>query len=80
MVTLEHTMEEISGRLDELNNLLAKPDNYKNGIDIVALIREYNELEKSSEKHNRQREQTAIELETLEESFWQEKIMKTDGI
>jgi hypothetical protein len=63
-----------------LNHLLEQLDIYENGTDIVALIREYNELEKSSEKHNRQREQTAIELETLEESFWQEKIMKTDGI
>ncbi|MBE9534974.1 MAG: ABC-F family ATP-binding cassette domain-containing protein, partial [Proteobacteria bacterium] len=63
---LEQTIEEISGRLDELNHLLAKPDTYENGADIAALNREYNELKKSLEEHNRQWEQTAIELETLE--------------
>ncbi|MGB6278811.1 MAG: ABC-F family ATP-binding cassette domain-containing protein, partial [Syntrophobacteria bacterium] len=70
---LEQTIEEISGRLDELNHLLAKPDTYENGADIAALNREYNELKKSLEEHNRQWEQTAIELETLEESFWKDK-------
>jgi ATP-binding cassette subfamily F protein 3 len=69
---LEQTIEEISGRLDELNHLLAEPDTYENGTDIAALNREYNELKKSLEEHNRQWEQTAIELETLEESFWKD--------
>jgi protein subunit release factor A len=73
MENLEQTIEEISGRLDELNHLLAKPDTYENGTDIAALNREYNELKKSLEEHNRRWEQTAIELGTLEESFWQEK-------
>ncbi len=70
---LEQIIEKTSGRLDELNRLLAKPDTYENGADIAALNREYNELKKSLEEHNRQWEQTAIELETLEESFWEEK-------
>ncbi len=70
---LEQIIEKTSGRLDELNHLLAKPDTYENGADIAALNREYNELKKSLEEHNRQWEQTAIELETLEESFWQDK-------
>ena len=70
---LEQTIEEISGRLDELNHLLAKPDTYENGTDIAALNREHGELKRSLEEYNRQWEQTAIELETLEESFWQEK-------
>ena len=70
---LEQTIEEISGRLDELNHLLAEPDTYENGTDIAALNREHGELKRSLEKYNRQWEQTAIELETLEESFWQEK-------
>jgi ATP-binding cassette subfamily F protein 3 len=70
---LEQIIEKTSGRLDELNHLLAKPDTYENGADIAALNREYNELKKSLEEHNRQWEQTAIELETLEESFWEEK-------
>ena len=72
---LEQTIEEISGRLDELNHLLAKPDTYENGTDIAALNREYNELKNSLEKHNRQWEQTAIELEALEESFWKDKAL-----
>ncbi len=70
---LEQTIEEISGRLDELNHLLAKPDTYENGTDIAALNREHGELKRSLEEHNRQWEQTAIELETLEESFWRDK-------
>jgi protein subunit release factor A len=61
--------------LDELNHLLAKPDTYENGTDIAALNREYNELKKSLEENNRQWEQTAIELEALEESFWKDKAL-----
>jgi protein subunit release factor A len=72
---LELTIEEISGRLDELNHLLAKPDTYENGADIAALNREYNKLKKSLEEHNRQWEQVAIELETLEELFWKDKTL-----
>jgi len=72
---LEQIIEKTSGRLDELNRLLAKPDTYENGADIAALNREYNELKKSLEEHNRQWEQTAIELETLEESFWKDKTL-----
>ena len=70
---LEQIIEKTSGRLDELNHLLAKPDTYENGTDIAALNREYNKLKKSLEEHNLKWEQTAIELEALEESFWQEK-------
>ena len=47
---LEQTIEETSGRLDELNCLLAKPDTYENGADIAALNREYNELKKVSRR------------------------------
>jgi len=61
--------------LDELNHLLAKPDTYENGTDIAALNREYNKLKKSLEEHNRQWEKTALELETLEESFWKDKAL-----
>jgi protein subunit release factor A len=75
MENLEQTIEEITNRLEELNHLPAKPDTYKNGTDIAALNREYNELRKSLEKHNRQWEQADIELETLKESFWQEKTL-----
>jgi protein subunit release factor A len=75
MENLEQTIEEISGRLDELNHLLAKPDTYENGADIATLNREYNDLKKSLEEHNRQWEQTAIELEKLEETFWQDKTL-----
>jgi hypothetical protein len=34
-----------------------------------------NETKHSLDEHNRQWEQTAIELETLEESFWRQKTM-----
>ena len=72
---LEQTIEEISGRLDELNHLLAKPDTYENGTDIAALNREHGELKRSLEEHNRQWEETALELEALEESFWKDKAL-----
>ncbi len=75
MENLEQTIEEISGRLDELNHLLAQPDTYENGIDIKQLNREYAELKNSLEENNRQWEETAIELEALEESFWKEKTL-----
>jgi protein subunit release factor A len=70
---LEQIIEKTSGRLDELNHLLAKPDTYENGTDIAALNREYTELKNSLEERNRQWEETAIELEALEESFWKDK-------
>ena len=72
--SLEQVIEEVSGRLDELNHLLAKPDTYENGTDLAALNRKYSELKNSLEKHNRQWEKTAIKLETLEESFWHDKL------
>ena len=52
--SLEQVIEEVSGRLDELNHLLAKPDTYENGTDLAALNRKYSELKNSLEKHNRQ--------------------------
>ena len=73
MENLEQTIDGITNRLEELNHLLAKLDTYENGTDIATLNREYNRLKKSLEEHNRQWEQTAIELKTLEESFWHEK-------
>jgi ATP-binding cassette subfamily F protein 3 len=71
--TLEQTIEEISSRLDELNRLLAHPDTYENGPNIAELNRKYGELKSSLEEHNQQWEEAAIELEALEESFWEEK-------
>jgi len=72
---LERVIEEITDRLGELYHLMAKPDTYENGADIGELNREYNELKKSLEEHNRQWEETAIELEALEESFWKDKAL-----
>ena len=66
MEKLEQTIEEISGRLEELYHLLAQPDTYGNGTDIRQLNREYAELKSSLEENNRQWEETAIELEVLE--------------
>ena len=73
MENLEQTIEGITSRLEELNHLLAQPDTYENGTDIGQLSREYTELKSSLKEHNRQWEETAIELEALEESFWQDK-------
>jgi ATP-binding cassette subfamily F protein 3 len=70
---LEQTIEKITSRLEELNHLMAQPATYENGTDIAELNKEYNELKHSLEEHNRQWEETAIELEALEESFWKDK-------
>ena len=70
---LEQIIGEITGRLEELIHLLTQPDTYGNGTDIGQLNREYTELKSSLEEHNRQWEETAIELESLEEYFWQDK-------
>jgi ATP-binding cassette subfamily F protein 3 len=72
---LEQSIGEITSRLEELNHLLAQPDTYGNGTDIGQLNREYTELKSSLEEHNRQWEETAIELEALEESFWKDKAL-----
>ena len=73
MENLEQAIEEITSRLEELNLLLAQPATYENGTDIAELNKEYNELKHSLEGNNRQWEETAMELEALEESFWKEK-------
>ena len=75
MENLEQTIEGITSRLEELNHLLAKPDTYENGTDIKQLHREYTQLKTSLEEHNRQWEETAMELEALEESFWKDKAL-----
>ena len=69
MENLEQTIEGITNRLEELSHLLAQPDTYRNGTDIRQLNREYAELKSSLEENSRQWEETAIELEALEESF-----------
>jgi ATP-binding cassette subfamily F protein 3 len=75
---LEQSIGEITSRLEELNHLLAQPDTYGNGTDIGQLNREYAELKSSLEERNRQWEETAIELEALEESFWQDKTVSSN--
>ncbi len=75
MENLEQTIEGITNRLEELNHLLAQPDTYGNGTDIRQLNGEYTELKSSLEENSQQWEETAIELEALEESFWQEKTL-----
>jgi protein subunit release factor A len=70
---LELAIEEITSRLEELSYLLAQPDTYGNGTDISQLNREYTDLKNTLEEHNRQWEETAFELEALEESFWKER-------
>jgi len=74
---LELAIEEITSRLEKLNHLLAQPDTYGNGTNIGQLNREYTELKGSLEEHNRQWEEAAIELEALEQSFWQAKTIES---
>ena len=75
---LEQTIEGITSRLEEINHLLAQPDTYGNGTDVGQLNREYTGLKSSLEELNRQWEEVAIELEALEESFWQDKTISPD--
>ena len=75
LVKLEEAIELSTSRLDELTRLLAQPDTYEDGASVVELNREYVELKRTLEDQTRQWEETAIELEALEESFWAEKRM-----
>jgi ATP-binding cassette subfamily F protein 3 len=75
---LEEKIEVLSGRLDELNRLLAKPETYENNDSFMKLSREYLELKESLEDHSQQWEETALELEAMEASFWKEKTPSPD--
>ncbi len=70
---LEQKIEAMTSRLDELNRVLAQPNTYENGAMVAELNREFSELKLSLEAHTRRWEETAIELEALEESFWEAK-------
>ncbi len=70
---LEQKIEAMTSRFDELNRVLAQPNTYENGANVAELNREFNELKLSLEEHTRRWEETAIELESLEESFWEAK-------
>jgi ATP-binding cassette subfamily F protein 3 len=78
MENLEKAIEQITNRLENLNDLLARPDTYENTTDIKQLNREYADLKSTLEEHNRQWEETALELEALEESFWQDKTVSSN--
>jgi ATP-binding cassette subfamily F protein 3 len=78
MENLEQAIEQITNRLEDLNDILARPGTYENTTDIKQLNREYADLKSTLEEHNRQWEETAFELEALEESFWQDKTVSSD--
>ena len=67
---LEQRIEKITGRLDELNHLLAQPDTYENGGFDTELQLEYQELKSTLEEQNQEWVKTALQLEAMEESFW----------
>jgi ATP-binding cassette subfamily F protein 3 len=69
---LEQRIEKLTGRLDELNRLLAQPDIYENGGFSTELHFEYQELKRTLEEQNQEWEETALELEAMEESFWKD--------
>jgi ATP-binding cassette subfamily F protein 3 len=70
---LEEEIESATKRLDDLAQLLAAVETYRNGSPVDELTREYYQLKRTLEAHTRQWEETGLELEALEESFWQEK-------
>ena len=69
---MEQRIEKLTGRLDALNRLLAQPDTYENGGFSTELHFEYQELKRSLEEQNQKWEETALELEEMEESFWKD--------
>jgi ATP-binding cassette subfamily F protein 3 len=72
---LEQAIESATRRLDDLGRLLAAPETYRNGSPVDELTREYYQLKRALEGYTRQWEQTALELEALEEFFWQDKAL-----
>jgi ATP-binding cassette subfamily F protein 3 len=69
----EHAIESITVRLEDLGRQLASPETYRNGSPVDEINREYYQLKRTLEEHTRRWEETALELEAIEESFWQEK-------
>ncbi|MFP3870465.1 MAG: ABC-F family ATP-binding cassette domain-containing protein [Syntrophobacteria bacterium] len=74
---LEQTIEAMTARLEELNDLLSHPNTYEDGGRVTDLNLEYHQLKRSLEQYTSQWEETALALERLEESFWQEKLPGT---
>jgi ATP-binding cassette subfamily F protein 3 len=72
---LEQAIESATKRIEDLAQLLAAPETYRNGSPVDELTREYYQLKRTLEDDTRQWEETALELEALEESFWQEKVV-----
>ncbi|HYA02484.1 MAG TPA: ABC-F family ATP-binding cassette domain-containing protein, partial [Syntrophobacteria bacterium] len=70
---LEQAIESATRRLDDLGRLLAAPETYRNGSPVDEINREYHQLKRTLEEHTRQWEETALELDAIEDSFWQEK-------
>ena len=76
LAELEQTIDSATRRLDDLGRLLSAPETYRNGSPVDELTREYYELKRDLEGYTRQWEQAALELEGLEETFWQQKSLE----
>jgi len=74
---IEKQIDAAALRLEELSTLLAAPETYHNGGSVQELSREYQHLKGNLEKWNEQWEKTALELEALEEFFWEQKQRET---
>ena len=72
---LERAIESATRHLDDLGRLLGAPETYRNGSPVDELTREYYELKRAREAYTKEWEETALELENLEESFWQDKAL-----
>jgi ATP-binding cassette subfamily F protein 3 len=73
---LEQAIDSAARRLDDLGRLLAAPETYRNGSPVDELTREYYQLKRALEGYTRQWEETALELEGLEETFLQDKALE----
>jgi ATP-binding cassette, subfamily F, member 3 len=68
--SLESTLEGEQSKLDAMKAQLADPSTYQDGTDIRQLNKAYHECHSRVMQITEEWEQTAMELEELESSFW----------
>ncbi len=78
LVALEKELDRLHQERESLSVVLANPATYTGSSDVAALQRRYRECQEKIEQVTAQWEETALELESMEERFEQEdfKIME----
>jgi ATP-binding cassette, subfamily F, member 3 len=70
---LETELEDTQKQLASYSEKLADPETYQSGADIGDLQREYRRLKRNLEDLTAQWEEQALELEDLEQGFWEDR-------